>query len=338
MAQDSDEFIKNEIFNNVGQPGNSHLRIFQQTSNFDHNDISEGGLTFSVGNLMYGSCDAMWFNDSSFYYSGTQQYLNFKPIIALEGTDCLSRGSNGNAQYQRFHHALGAVKNGVIGIYYLKEGNSSVSADLYYMAYKASKIEKGTYLILQDLKVVKEILEADQDPDLQNHIIHRELNNMIKLWNIKFHSQYKNNWDIYAKKRNLVIYNDSIIKITGRNYRNFTDSSQRAGHIAVGEMYLTKYFFPDKKLYYTFPRMSLEEKNNLDSNSNSKEWNLLRKEENVEIICRDEIVNLDNKYINNLIDISTVPLKGFPLRLWNSIKKELINEFREKRINIQVNY
>ena len=49
MAQDSDEFIKNEIFNNVGQPGNSHLRIFQQTSNFDHNDISEGGLTFSVG-------------------------------------------------------------------------------------------------------------------------------------------------------------------------------------------------------------------------------------------------------------------------------------------------
>ena len=161
---------------------------------------------------------------------------------------------------------------------------------------------------------------------------------MIKLWNIKFHSQYKNNWDIYAKKRNLVIYNDSIIKITGRNYRNFTDSSQRAGHIAVGEMYLTKYFFPDKKLYYTFPRMSLDEKNNLDSNSNNKEWNLLRKEENVEIICRDEIVNLDNKYIHNLIDISTLPLKGFPLRLWNSIKKELINEFREKRINIQVNY
>ncbi len=334
MAQDSDEFIKNEIYSYVGEPTNTKLRIFPQSSNFDHNDISEGGLTFTIGNLKYGSCDAMWYKQEPFFYDSIQKQIDIQPLIALEGTDCLSRGSSGNAQYQRFHHALGAVKNNIIGIYYLKKGTSEVSADLYYMAYKASEIEKGTYLILQDLQIVKEILEASNDEALQREILLRELNIMLEKWNIKFDKQYKGSWNTYAKKRNLIINDDSIIKITGRNYRNFSDSSQRAGHIAVGEMYLTKYFFPDKKLYYTFPRMSQDEKETMDNKENNKEWGLLKKEENVEIITRDHIVNLSQEHQRELIKISNEPLKGEPLKIWNSVKQELISEFKKGKLHL----
>ena len=40
-----------------------------------------------------------------------------------------------------------------------------------------------------------------------------------------------------------IIKKNYVIKYAGRMKRNFTDGSQRAGHIAVGEMFLTKYFF-----------------------------------------------------------------------------------------------
>lgn len=334
MALDSDEFIKNEVFELVGQPGNSKLRIFQQTSNFDHKDINEGGLTFNYKNLTYGSCDAMWYIEESFHYFGLNKDIKIKPIVALEGTDCLSRGSNGNAQYQRFHHALGAVKNNVLGVYYLKQGESKVQEDLYYMAYQASKIEKGTYLILQDLNIVKEILELNNEPELQKILIQKQLENMKEIWNMKFKEQYKNSWDVFAQKRSTVIFPSSIIKVTGRNFRNFTESSQRAGHIAVGEMYLSKYFFPEKKLYYVFPRMSLEEKNKLDSNKNNKEWSLLRREENVEIITRDEIIGLDTEMIDSFKELADKPLKGMFISSYNKLKNQLLDLFKKELISI----
>lgn len=334
MALDSDEFIKNEVFDVVGEPGDSKLRIFQQTSNFDHKDINEGGLTFNYKNLTYGSCDAMWYVEDSFHYIGLNKDLDIKPIVALEGTDCLSRGSNGNAQYQRFHHALGAVKNNVLGVYYLKQGESKVQEDLFYMAYQASKIEKGTYLILQDLNIVKEILELNNEPKLQKILIQKQLENMKEIWNRKFKEQYKNSWDVFAQKRSTVIFPSSIIKVTGRNFRNFTESSQRAGHIAVGEMYLSKYFFPEKKLYYVFPRMSLEEKNKLDSNKNNKEWSLLRREENVEIITRDEIIGLDTEMIESFEELADKPLKGIFVSSHNKLKNQLLDLFKKQLISI----
>ena len=66
------------------------------------------------------------------------------------------------------------------------------------MAYKASEIEKGTYLILQDLQIVK-ILEARSET-LRREILLRELNIMLEKWNIKFDKQYKGSWDTYTKK------------------------------------------------------------------------------------------------------------------------------------------
>lgn len=93
--------------------------------------------------------------------------------------------------------------------------------------------------------------------------------------------------------------------------RNFTDSSQRAGHIAVGEMYLSKYLFYGKRVHYFCPRMSDEDVKYLDENkSNDKEWTLLRNEDNVIFTTRNDIIGLPQNIIDELESICEAPLKN----------------------------
>ena len=139
MAYSSDEIIKREILDTLGHETNGiKLRIFPQSSNEDQKPFSEGGLTFGFEGVSYGSCDAAWYVDEQWVDGLNGKEINKKPVIALEGTDALSRNSAGNALYQRFHHALGGVKNGIVGVYYLKKGNQKIQPDLYGMAYFAS--------------------------------------------------------------------------------------------------------------------------------------------------------------------------------------------------------
>lgn len=100
-----------------------------------------------------------------------------------------------------------------------------------------------------------------------------------------------------------------VIKHIGRMKRNFTDSSQRAGHIAVGEMYLSKYFFYEKQLYYLFPKMTNEDLIYLDKHkAQDKEWYLLRHEPNVTIKTVDDIIGLPQNIKDDLLDIKDEPL------------------------------
>jgi hypothetical protein len=306
MATSSDEIIKREILEKVGETKNLDLRIFTQSSNQDQKLVEEDGLTFSYKDVNYGSCDAAWFDKKS-----------NKPIIALEGTDALNRKSSGNAQYQRFHHALGAVKLGLLGIYYLKKGVDKIQEDLYGMAYFASKEEKGTYLIVDDLSLVKDIINAYGNEKKYNALIREHLSHMYSIFINKFENKYKSDWENFAIKRSTIIKNGYIVKYAGRMRRNFTDGSQRAGHIAVGEMFLTKYYFIDKKFYYLFLKMTQEDINYLDKNkSDDKEWYLLRHEENVEIKTLDDLNGLPVKIKNDLIKIINEPLKGEALRIY----------------------
>lgn len=147
MAYSSDEIIKREIIDYLGYETHGiKLRVFPQSSNEDQKPFSEGGLTFGYKGVSYGSCDAAWYVDEKWVDGLNEKEINQKPVIALEGTDALNRNSGGNALYQRFHHALGAVKNGVVGVYYLKKGKTKIQPDLFGMAYFASKVEKGKYL------------------------------------------------------------------------------------------------------------------------------------------------------------------------------------------------
>jgi hypothetical protein len=178
----SDQIIKNQIINEVGwQIGDIELRIFPEGSNDDQIPFAKGGLTFGYNGVLYGSCDAVWYIDNKrFLDRYNNKFINQKPIIALEGTDALQRGSTGNAQYQRFHHALGAVKNGIIGIYYLKPGKDMIQYDLYGMAYFASQREKGYYLIVQNLSIVKEILELVDSFGLESQQVKNYIDNYLK--------------------------------------------------------------------------------------------------------------------------------------------------------------
>lgn len=274
---------------------------------------------------MYGSCDAAWLTKDNWedLYDGSIHDL--RPLVALEGTDALNRGSAGNAQYQRFHHALGAVRNGVVGIYYFRSGIDKIQPDLYGMAVSASKLEKTPYLITDDLNEVKRIVKSASFGNSDGY-----LNDQVTKMELKFKESFKNryssNWEKFAHDRSTIIKGDSIIKYAGRNIRNFTESSQRAGHIAVGEMYLTKYFFPDKKIDYLFPRMTSGDLTYLDGNkATDKEWFLLRNEPNVTIRTLDELSGLDKDLREAFLSVRLEPLKENALKTYKNAITKLRN-------------
>ncbi|MBR3909030.1 MAG: hypothetical protein IKJ50_04845 [Clostridia bacterium] len=334
----SDQIIKLEIKDKVKKFPNINLRIFPDGSNQDQKLVEDGGLTFSYNGVDYGSCDAGWFQEID-----NDGEIIEVPLIALEGTDALNRGSAGNAQYQRFHHALGAVKNGYIGIYYLRKGTNKLQLDLYKMAYNATKFEDGdgVYLIIQDLDIVSEILELissyGRDSNEVKTYLNKKVEEMHQAWENEKFSQYNNNWCVFAEKRSTIIRPDNIIKYTGRMKRNFTDGSQRAGHIAVGEMYLSKYLFYGKKVYYLCPRMSRKDVDYLDEHkSEDKEWYLLRHEKDVYVKTRDDLEGLSQEIYNELVSISEEPLKGDALKTYNKCILKMVKGIKSGTIKIKI--
>lgn len=337
MALSSDEIIKHEIIETLGYKcGNIKLRIFPQSSREDQKLFSAGGLTFGYKGVSYGSCDACWYVNEKWTDGFSNKVIDKKPIIALEGTDALNRNSAGNALYQRFHHALGAVKNGLVGVYYLKKGPIQIQPDLYGMAYFASQVEKGNYLVTDDLKVVKGLLERYNDKNSFDIFIKSYLEEMHEIFNKKFQLFYKGDWKEFAKKRSTIIKDDYVIKYAGRSRRNFTDGSQRAGHIAVGEMFLTKYYFYDKKFYYLFPKMTREDLELLDkSKKTDKEWFLLRNEPNVFIKTIDDIEGVDKNIKGKLLQIKDEPLKGNAFRTFNAYTQKIVSKLESGEYRIK---
>lgn len=333
----SDQIIKYEIIEKVGRYPNVQTRIFPDSSNDDQKLVENGGLTFSCGGLDYGSCDAGWFQIVN--ENGTKKYV---PLIALEGTDALNRGSSGDAQFQRFHHALGAVKNGVIGIYYLRKGTNSLQLDLYQMAYNATKYstQGGAYLIIQDLSVVDDLLSLICQHGRQSDEVKKYLDDYVEwmheTWYREKFSKYNYDWNRFAEKRSTIICGDAIIKYAGRMMRNYTDSSQRAGHIAVGEMYLSKYLYYGKKVYYLCPRMSQAEVDYLDKHKpDDKEWSLLRNEDNVIYMTRDNLEGLPEEVAQRFASISDQPMKGNVLRTYNECIDIMVRGIKSGQITIK---
>lgn len=329
MALSSDELVKREIIDAFGDEiAGLDLRIFPESSNDDQVLFTKGGLTFSYGGVDYGSCDAGWFR---------QEGDKIIPFMGLEATDALNRKSSGNAQYQRFHHALGAVKNGLIGVYYLRKGIDKIQEDLYGMALKATEHERGVYLIIDDLDDLRPVLENNNDPAKLNEAIGNILRKMQNKFNGKFMTRYRGSWEVFAEKRSTIFLdNNIVVKHAGRMRRNFTDGSQRAGHIAVGEMYLTKYFFYGKRIFYLMPKMSQEDIDYLDEHKASdKEWYLLRHEPMVEMKTRDNLIGLDQQTYDLLESIEDEPLKGDTLVAYNSCIKTIVQGLKDGTIKIQ---
>ena len=338
MSFSSDEIIKRELIDYLGYEYEGiKLRVFPQSSNEDQKPFSEGGLTFGYEGVSYGSCDAAWYVDEEWKDGLNGKVVDKKPVIALEGTDALSRNSGGNALYQRFHHALGAVKNGVVGIYYLKKGKQKIQPDLFGMAYFASRVERGKYLVTDDLAMVKDLLNKYKNPKEFAATVDHYLAKMYEIFFKKFEVAYHGDWKEFATKRSTILKEGYIIKYAGRMRRNFTDGSQRAGHIAVGEMYLTKYYYYDKKFYYLFPKMTHADLEVLDkSKTTDKEWFLLRNEQNVKIMTMDDIVGLDPKIKSQLLRIQDMPLKGEALRTFHMCMEDIVPKLDNGKYKLNI--
>ncbi len=311
MAQSSDELIKREIADKVGAVKDDfQLRIFPSGSNQDQKMFSQGGLTFGIDGVSYGSCDAAWCVESNWVDQNDQNEYPIRPILALEGTNALNTGSGGNAQYQRFHHALGAVRNGIIGVYYLRRGTQKIRPELHAMSVAASAVEGTPYIVTDDLELIKNLISRSDDHDKFDETVNDALTQSNLIFQ-KYFEQRFGDWNTFAKKRSTILIDGTAVKHAGRMKRNFTDGSQRAGHIAVGEMYLTKYLFPKYKVDYLWPRMTREDVLELDSRkSTDKEWALLRSEPRVRIVTRDEVAGLENTLRNDLYKMRDEPLKG----------------------------
>ncbi|MFW6026524.1 MAG: hypothetical protein ACOCRX_09290, partial [Candidatus Woesearchaeota archaeon] len=161
---------------------------------------------------------------------------------------------------------------------------------------------------------------------------------MYKIWRKKkFDRLYDRDWNKFASRRSTIIKENEnvVIKYAGRNIRNFTEGSQRAGHIAVGEMFLTRYYFYDKDFYYLFARMTEDELQYLDENkADDKEWFLLRNEPNVEIKTMDHLIGLPENVRDDLISVKSKPLKGDDLRTYNSCMKKIVELIKKDEIII----
>ena len=302
MALSSDETIKREIIDHVGiAPFGYEARVFFEGSNDDQKLFEDGGLTFSHNGKSYGSNDCVYVKRD-----GNKDL----PVLAIEGTDALDRGSSGNAQMQRLHHAYGAVLNGVVGVYYLKKGKHKIQEDLYGITYKMSKNLKTPYLDTDELDVIKNILKyMSSDMTKMNEYINNYLEFCYEKFIKKFNEKYEGSWKEFGKKRSTVIYDDKdyIVKYSARMDRDFTDGSRRGGHVALGELYLSKNYFLDKKIVYLWPRMHLTELNVLcEKKKNDKEWNKIITDDQTVVATIDDLINLPNNLRKKLMKLREI--------------------------------
>jgi hypothetical protein len=339
MALSADELVKQEIFDTLGSVNKYSIRIFMQSSNKDQDLFSQGGLTFGVKGTKYGSCDAAWELPAPWVDPFDGKTYKQTPVIALEATDALNRNSTGNAQYQRFHHALGAVRGGSVGFYYLRPGIDTIRPELYGMANFASQMESGNYFVTDDLNQIRRLLETDFGSAAWEAEILSLSEIQQKLFDEWFKSNY-GDWDQFATKRSTIIKDGYVIKHAGRMLRNFTDSSQRAGHIAVGEMFLTKYFFGiSNYVYYLFPRMKRADFHYLDSvKSTDKEWRLLRDEPGVVLLGLDDLTGIPEHISTGMESLKEVPLKGSAIKEYNSLTKQLEKLITSDEVQIKNKY
>jgi hypothetical protein len=204
------------------------------------------------------------------------------------------------------------------------------------MAVAASEIEGTPYLVVDDLAMIKNLLTNFDNKHVFDKIVSQSIEASRLIFNNHFDKEY-GDWSTFAQQRSTVIIGDTAIKHAGRMKRNFTDSSQRAGHIAVGEMYLTKFLFPKHKIVYLWPRMSNSDVLELDkTKQDDKEWKLLRNEPNVRIATRDDLIGLEASVIDKLYALRNDPLKGTSLTQYKQLAKKIQYGLETDKYRIEV--
>lgn len=349
MAYDSDTRVKETLkdISRSAELKNLTLRIFDE-SNEDQKHWTKGGLTFGPLTCFYGSNDAGWFLDKPYVVEGKAK-SEFTPVLIVEGSYGTETGNVGSAQYARFSHALGAVKDGFIGVYFIpfksiyrKEDGSEVTAyvryNMLYAALNVSKVEKGEYLFVDayDTELMKEFLKALDDGD----------NHKIKIMINKIKEIMKDFADKHSKKRKYLYDNSKIGKLLMFNVVAFTDYNYRTetkykagrfrnGHTILGEALIESYWHK-KPLDLVLPRFTHDDCKQLDT-YDKKEWMLLRSLPNVNIVTLDDLEFKDGKLRSELYSfLDELPLLKAKLIKKNILKKSIVEGFEAGKI--KVNY
>ena len=336
MAYKSDQIVKEELLS-IGDIGNLKRRIFPSDTQDDQMHWIDGGLCFGRRELLYGSCDGAWYAQENWTDPFTQESSNLRPVIAVEGTLALERGSSGNAQYQRFFHALGAIQSGIIGVYYLRKGKSPIRPDLCKAALNASAKHGKPYLVIDELAELQSLVETianhGEDSPQASEVIEKICQKMLAYWEDAFEHTYKGDIKNYCANRSIIqTATGEYIKYAGRNYRNFTESSQRAGHIALGEFYLAKYFL-DCPFYYFLPRLTPDEIGELDQR-NAKEWKLMQADDLGKIVTIENFTGVGRKWKRDLRSDKDKPLKGPSMSRYNRLMRTFRGTVQQGKIHL----
>lgn len=102
-------------------------------------------------------------------------------------------------------------------------------------------------------------------------------------------------------------------------------------------MFLSKYLYYGKNVYYLCPRMTKEDVDYLDKNKKSdKEWTLLRTEKDVYYKTMDDLVGLPSEVRENLLSISEAPLKNGtePARIYKKCIEIIVSGLKNGTIRL----
>ncbi len=349
MAYDSDTRVK-ETLKEISRDAklkNLNLRIFDE-SNEDQRHWTKGGLTFGPEACLYGSNDAGWFLKKP-YLINNKKVADFTPVLIVEGSYGTETGNTGSAQYARFSHALGAVIDGFIGVYFIpfestyrKADGSETTAylryDMIYAALNASEEEKGEYLFIDayntDLMVrFLKILDEGNKWKIKKIIkrIKRTMKNFADV-----HSPTAERVYLYNKERvgKLLMFN--VVSFSACNFRTnkkYKAGRFRNGHTIVGDALINLYWHK-KPFDLVLARFTHEDCRKLDG-LKQKEWLLLRTHKNIRVITLDDLKFKDQKLekrLRNFVD--ELPLLGKSLLMKNKLAKEILNGFLDKSIQI----
>lgn len=345
MAYASDARIKRDL-RRIGTQGKLNLRVFDE-SHEDHKPWKEGGLRFGI----YGSNDGAWYINERWKDPITGEICEKRPVIVVEGSYGTERGNIGSAQYARFHHALGAVIRGLIGVYFIPErsyyyrnGIEHVAKwrlDLVYACLGASKLHApGKYLMIDAYNpaLLKKLVEAYgfDDKSKQDHLISQITKHMQTYADKAYYETYGTtdpNAAFRAPRRNYVDTGERIGKILKHNVKAFTDARYRNGHIIVGEALILRYW-SGKEVDLILPRFTSEDCKMLDKRE-QKEWKLLRSRPDIRIVTFDDLIFQDRSLERDLVDIrDKLPLKSNTLIKMNAIIKKMKEQFRSGALRI----
>lgn len=349
MAYDSDTRVKETLkeISRKAKLKNLDLRIFDE-SNEDQKHWTNNGLTFGSKKLLYGSNDAGWFLKKPYFEHG-KKISDYTPVLVVEGSYGTETGNTGSAQYARFSHALGAVKEGFIGVYFVpfesiyrkKDGTETkafVRYDMIYAALNASKIEKGEYLFMDayNEELMTEFLSVLDCGDTQkiNEIILRIKGIMKKF--ADEHSWADRRKYVYKNKHTGKLLMFNVVAFSSYNFRTgqkYKAGRFRNGHTIVGDALITYYWY-NKPMDLILGRFTHDDCKKLDK-MHQKEWLLLRKTNDINIITLDDLQFENESLKNDLYDfLDVLPLVKEKLKKKNRLSKHIFSGFKHGKIKI----